>query len=187
MDYTAAEPTAIRAGDSVAWTRECPEHSAADGWALKYRLLYTTGTAVEITTNGSGTLHSVSLNSTATASWAAGSATLVAIVENAGLGARETLEAQPITILPNLATATTLDNRSDNQIALAAAKAALKDYMASGRLHVASYDIAGRQMQFRTADEIRGLIEYYEGECGKERALTAVLSGGSPGRVVSRM
>lgn len=189
MDYAAAEPTAIRAGDTVTWSREMPEHSAADGWALKYRLLYPSGAAVEIATTGAGTTHSVTLSATTTAAWASGAATLVALAEK-GSGAgleRVTLESQPVTILPNLATAATLDNRSQAAKALADAQAALAAYMGSGRLHVAGYSIAGRQMQFRSADEIQALIKHYEAEVGKERALLAALSGGAPGRVVCRM
>lgn len=189
MDYASAEPNAIRAGDTVTWSRELPEHSAADGWALKYRLLYPTGTAAEITTSGSGTTHNVALTAAVTGAWTAGTATLVALVEK-GSGPsleRVTLESQAITILPNLSTAATLDTRSDAQIALADAKAALKTYMASGRLHVAEYDIAGRAMKFRSADEIRALIDYYEGEVGKERCQLAIQTGGSPGRIVGRM
>lgn len=189
MDYASAEPTAIRAGDSVAWTRELPSHSGADGWALKYRLLWSAGAAVDITSSATETRHSVSLTATQTAAWPAGSATLVAIAEK-GSGAeleRITLESQPITILANLATATTHDPRSQNQKALSDAKAALAAYMASGRLHVAEYDIAGRSMKFRSGEEIRDLIDYYEAEVGKERAGLALLSGGSPGRVLTRM
>lgn len=189
MDYTAAEPAVIRAGDTVTWTRVLPEHSADDGWALKYRLLYPSGSAIDITTSGSGTDHTVSLTSTDTSAWTAGAATLVAYAEKGGGASleRATLESQPITILANLVTASTYDNRSANQVALADAKAALAAYMASGRVHVAEYNVAGRLMKFRSADEIRALIEYYEAEVGKERAALAILTGGSPGRVCSRM
>lgn len=187
MDYASAEPASIRAGDTVTWTRETPEHSAVDGWALKYRLLWATGSAVDITSTGAGTLHTVSLTAAQTALYTAGAATLVAYMENSGTSARDTLEAQPFTILPNLVTATTFDSRSAAAIALADAKAALAAHMASGRVHVAEYDIAGRTMKFRAADEIRALIEYYEAEVGKERAALAALSGGSPGRVYTRM
>lgn len=188
MDYAAAEPNAIRAGDTVTWTRTLPEHSAADGWSLKYRLLYASGTAKDITSTGSGTEHTVSLSSADTASYTAGAATLAAYAEK-GSGAsleRVTLESQPITILPNLVTAANYDNRSQAAKALADAKAAHAAYMASGRVHVAEYTIAGRVMKFRSADEIKGEIEYWEAEVGKERAALAVLSGGSPGRVVAR-
>ena len=189
MDLLTNEPTVIRAGDSVAWTRELPEYSAADGWALKYRLLYASGTAVDIASTGAGTLHTVSLTAANTAAYIAGSATLVGYVEK-GAGAsleRATLESTPITILPNLVTAATHDGRSANQIALANAKAALAAYMSKGQLHVAEYNIAGRQMKFRSSTEITDLIAHYEREVFKETALLAAVNGVSAGRVVVRM
>lgn len=170
MDIPTNEPTEIRAGDSVAWERELEDYSSDDGWSLKYRLLYASGAGVDITTTASGTLHSVSLTSAVTAAFVAGTATLAARVEK-GAGAtleRVTLEANVITILPDLAAATNHDGRTDNQIALEAARAALKSYMDKGQLHVAEYDIAGRRMKFRTADEITSLIRYYEAEVAKE-------------------
>ena len=189
MDTTQAEPNAIRAGDTVTWVRELPEHSAADGWALKYRLLWTTGTAVDITSTSAGTLHTVALTSVQTGTYAAGAATLVAYAEKGSGGTleRATLESQPLTILPNLITATTHDSRSQSAKALADAKTALAAHLASGKMHVAEYEIAGRRMKFRSVEEIRTLIEYYAAEVGKERAALAVLTGGSPGRIITRM
>lgn len=183
------EPNVIRAGDSITWSRDLPEYSAADGWALKYRLLYQSGTAQTIGSTGAGTVQTVTLSSATTAGYAAGAATLVAYVERgtAPNVERVTLETSPITILADLTVAANYDNRTPNQIALADAKAALAAYMASGKLHVGGYDIAGRKMEFRAADEIKALIEYYEGEVGKERAALAALNGGSPGRVIGRM
>lgn len=189
MDLTTNEPTAIRAGDSAGWTRELLEYSADDGWALKYRLLYAAGTAVDITSTGVATLHTVSLSAATTAAWVAGSATLAAYVEK-GSGAsleRATLESTPVTILPNLISATNHDGRSANQIALANARAALSDYASKGQIHVAEYDIAGRRMKFRDAGQIRELIQFYELEVSKERADQALINGVASGRVQVRM
>ncbi len=170
METPTNEPTEIRAGDSVAWERELEDYSAADGWALKYRLLWAVGTAVDITSTGSGTLHSVILTSATTATFVAGTATLVAYVEK-GSGAaleRRTLESNVIKVLPNLTIAPTHDGRTGNQIALEAARAALASYMAKGQLHVAEYDVGGRTMKFRSAAEITDLIRYYEAEVKRE-------------------
>lgn len=188
MDLPTNEPTAIRAGDSVSWTRELPEYSAAAGWALKYRLLYAAGAAVDISSSAIGALHTVALTSAITAAWAAGAATLVAFVEK-GAGAsleRVTLESTPVTILPNLTAAATHDGRSANQIALVNARAALAGYMSKGQAHVAEYEIAGRRMKFRAAVEITDLIQYYEREVSKENAAAAILQGVAPGRIQVR-
>lgn len=182
------EPTSFRAGDSVTWTTTLPAYPSAAGWSIKYRLLWPTGSAVDITTTADGCDYTALQTATDTATWPAGTATLVTLAEK-GSGAalqRVTLGQEAVTILPNLATATTLDNRSQAVKGLADARAALAAYMAQGKLHVAEYDIAGRRMKFRAASEITDLIGYYEREVARERAASAILQGGSPGRVLSR-
>lgn len=159
-------------------------YPASAGWTLKYRLLWPTGTAVQITATASGDDYAVSLSTTATAGWTPGQATLLSWVEKGS--ERITLAQQAVTILANLALASTYDGRSQAQKALADAKAALAAYMANGQLQVAEYEIGARRMKFRSADEIRGLIHHYEREVAAERALQAMLEGGTPGRVLTR-
>ena len=56
------EPLSIRAGDSLSWSRSLPEYSAADGWTLKYRILWTTGSSpASFSAAGVGTQHTVTL------------------------------------------------------------------------------------------------------------------------------
>jgi hypothetical protein len=178
-------PTTFRAGDSVAWTEDLPAYPASAGWVLKYRMLWPTGAAVPIATSAVGDAHAVSLTAANTAAWAAGSATLVSWVEK-GVE-RVTFDQASVAILPNLAAAETFDSRSQAVKGLADAKAALAAYVAGGKVHVAEYDIAGRRMKFRTSKEISDLIDHYEREVAGERALAALLQGGSPGRVYLRM
>jgi hypothetical protein len=178
------EPSTFRAGDSVAWSRSLPEFLPADGWVLKYRLLYASGAAVPITSSASGADHAVSLTSADTASWTAGTATLVAYVEKGS--DRVTLESQQVAILPDLTAAANFDSRTQNQKALADLEAALATYCKAGQGHVAEYDIAGRRMKFRTSAEIIELIDYYKRAVAKERAALAAISGGAPGRVFYR-
>lgn len=188
MALPTNEPTTLRAGDTVSWTRELPDYSAANSWALKYRLLWATGTAVIIASTAVATLHTIALTSANTAAWAAGSATLVAYVEK-GAGAsleRVTLESTPITIQPDLTAAATHDGRSANQIALANARAALASYMLKGQAHVAEYDIAGRRMKFRASSEITDLIQFYERQVSTENALQAAVNGVAAGRIQVR-
>ena len=174
-------PDSFRAGDSVSWIESLPAYPVADGWALKFRLLWQTGTAVNIATTGSGTDYTVTLAPSDTASWAAGSATLISWVEKTGK--RILLEQESVTVLPDLAIAATYDGRSQAVKGLADARVALAAYMTKGQAHVAEYDIAGRRMKFRAATEIEDLISYYEREVAKERALKASLDGISAGRV----
>jgi hypothetical protein len=173
MDTPTTEPTSIRAGDTVTWLRELADYSAADGWALKYKLLYAAGTAVAISSTGVGTTHTVSLSAATTAAFIAGAATLAGYVEKGSGGSlqRVTLDSTAVTILPDLSAATTFDGRSANLIALEAARAALASYMSKGQIHVAEYDIAGRQMKFRSAAEITDLIRHYEIRVSRESGL----------------
>ena len=180
-----SEPTTLRAGDSVDWTVDQPEYSASDGWALKYRLLFASGAAVDITTTGVGSTYSAALTAAATGAFTVGQATLVKWVEKGAQ--RITLSQSPVTILQNLATATTLDGRSANVIALANARAVLQKAMASGTFTVVTGTVDGRAVTFRSVKEITDLIHFYEREVSRENANNAVLFGASPGRVLTRM
>ena len=179
-----SEPTSLRAGDSVDWTVDQPEYSAAAGWALKYRLLFATGSPVDITTTATGTVYAAALTAIVTAPFVIGQATLVKWVEKAAI--KITLAQYPVNVLPNLATATTLDGRSANVIALAAARKALSDYNAGGT-KVLSATVEGRAVTFRAVKDLTDLIEYYERQVNRENAANAVLFGTSPGRVLTRM
>lgn len=170
-----SEPFAIRAGDSVAWTRSLPEFSAADGWALKYRLLWpTTATPVDIASSATATDHAVSLTAATTAAWPAGRATLVAYVERTveAVLDRVSLESRSIDILPDLTTATSHDGRSQNAKALADLEAALAAYIAGGQGNVAEYTIGDRHMKFKSAAEIRELMDHYKREVARERGVS---------------
>lgn len=178
-------PDTFRAGDSVSWTESLSEYPASAGWELKLRLLWSSGMAVAITATTSGNDFAIALTASDTATWDAGSATLVSWVTKGT--ERVTLAERDVTILPNLAIATTHDGRSRAVKGLADARAALDAYMAAGQIHVAEYDIAGRRMKFRTSEEITDLISYYEREVAKENAAAAILQGQTPGRIYTRM
>lgn len=179
------EPTTFRAGDSASWSESLPEYLASDGWTLHYRLLWPTGTAVDIVTSADGDDFAVALASSATSSWPAGQATLVSWVTKEA--ARVTLEQQPVTILPDLTTAATHDGRSANKKALDQAEATLAAYAAGGKACVAEYEVAGRRMKFRDTQQILDLINHYKRLVAKETAALALLQGGGmPGRVYYR-
>lgn len=184
-----SEPTTLRAGDSAAWSRSLPDYPPAAGWALKYRLIWPAGTPVDITAGHDGTDYTVSLGAEATQDYPAGAATLVARVER-GSGPtleRVTLGQQAITILPDLAAATTLDGRSAAARALADAKSALTVYLAGGIGHVLETDIGGRRTKFRGVKEITDLIEYLQRQVSAENLMAAAMDGRAPGRVLVRM
>jgi len=189
IETPTTAPTSFRAGDSSAWKAALPEYASTDGWSLIYRLILPFGAAAEFSaTGGTGGDYAVSLSATATSTWQAGAGTLLSRVER-GSGAgleRITLGQQAVTILPNLATASSFDGRSIAAKGLADARAALAQYMAKGQAHVAEYHISDRVMKFRTTQDILDLIAYYEREVAKERATAALMQGTAPGRVYTR-
>lgn len=169
-DIPATEPPVVRAGDTLTWAMDLPAYPAADGWALKYRLLWPSGASpVAIAAAGSGTRHVVTVSSASTAAWPAGAATLFSYIERAG--ERISLATRIVTILPDLATATAHDDRSTAAKMLAGLREALAAYTTGGRGHIAEYTIGDRTMKFRSAAEITALITYYERELARERCV----------------
>jgi len=177
-------PDTFRAGDSVSWSEFLPDYLPADGWVLKFRLLWPSGVK-EFEAVGSGTEHAVNLASTSTADWQAGTATLLRYVEKAGH--KVTLSSSSVTVLPDLTAATGHDGRSMNRRALDAAEAALLAYLQGGKACVAEYEIAGRKMKFRDVSQIRELIAHYKVLVARENTAMAMLQGGHPpGRIFYR-
>lgn len=179
-------PDTFRAGDSISWSESLPDYLPADGWVLRFRLLWPSG-VYDFAAEAAGNDHAVSLTSSQTCgwSWATGKATLVRWVEKAGN--KVTLSSQTVTILPDLTAVSSHDGRTRNRKALDDAEAALAAYLSGGRAVVAEYQVAGRVMKFRSADEIQKLIDYYRPLVAKENAALALLEGGSvPGRILYR-
>ncbi|MCL2636700.1 MAG: hypothetical protein FWD50_08780 [Betaproteobacteria bacterium] len=179
------EPRTFRAGDSVSWTETLAEYPPADGWSLDYRLLWSSGTAVDIPSTAAGDEHVVSVQSASTAAWPAGRATLVWFARRAG--ERITVGNKQVNILPDLAAAQSFDGRTANRRALDQAEAAMAAYLEGGKAHVAEYVVGSRTMKFRSVDEIVALINHYKRLVAKENSALAMLEdGGMPGRVYYR-
>lgn len=188
MEIPSTEPTVIRAGDSVAWARDLPAYSADDGWSLKYRLLWPAGAPADIASTGAGSLHSVDLGPADTTGYAAGPATLVAMVER-GAGAtleRVTLSQGAVTILPDLSASTGFDGRSSAVIALDALRAALASMVADASITAQSVSFDGRTTTFRSVADLRDMIAHYEREVARENDLAAAMNGVAAGRVQVR-
>lgn len=98
------EPTSLRAGDTVQWTRAVTDYSAADGWILTYHIVGTGGTLTKAATTGTdGSGYAVTLTAAETAGLAAGD---YAITGRVALdGAVFTVYDARLTVLPNMATA----------------------------------------------------------------------------------
>lgn len=183
MSETTTEPTTLRAGDSIAWTRSVPAFPASAGWVLAYRLLWS-ASMLDIATTASGDDYAVALSAVDSATVPPGRATLVGTVSKSG--DRKTIYSAPVTVLADLAAASTFDGRSWAQRALDDARTALLAYTAGGGAHVEAYTIAGRSMKFRSAADLLELIARLERDVVAERHANAIIAGGTPGRILTR-
>ena len=171
------EPTSVTAGDTITWTRALADYPAT-AYTLKYRLINAAG-KIDITATAAGADHLVSVSSTTSAAYTAGSYAWTAWVEKTG--ERTTVGGGTITVKPNIAALATLDARSDAAIIVDQLMAAYKTYTAS-QGNVAEYEIAGRRMKYRSSAEILDQLNHWKGIlAGEKRAerIAAGLGGGN--------
>jgi hypothetical protein len=169
-------PTTLRAGDTYSQLVPLAAYPASVGWVLKARFTPRAGgSAIQITGSAEGDDHRLQATAAATAAWVAGDYAAVQWVEKAA--DVHTVASGQISVLPNLrAILGATDTRSQAEIALAAAKAALAAWTPTQR----RYRIGEREMEFNSTGEIIKLITYWEGQVSNE----AVLAGRAtkPGR-----
>ncbi len=175
------EPSSIRSGDSITWTRDEAIYTPADGWTLTYRLIPTAGTATDIATTGSGSTYTATLSATATAALAVGRCRLVGYVSKSG-EYHTVHDDAAFQVLENLRTKTASDPRSAAEIELAAAKAA----WAQGKK---SYSFADREVVFHDSADMLVRIRYLEQQVANETYLAEIGAGreaAPPGRIQYR-
>lgn len=168
-------------GDTLNYTTAVADYTASAGWTLTYRLVPRSGagTAIEFSSTADGDLHRLQVGAATTAAWAAGSYSWHSWVTKAG--EKCTVATGAITLIADPRTSSgPLDLRSDAEIALAAAKAALAAWTPTTR----SYTIAGRSMTFSTTAEIVPIIQYWEREVAKERRAADMAKGAPDSRRV---
>ena len=74
-DIPTHEPAGIQAGDTIKWIKTINNYSAADGWALSYRLINSNG-KFDISSTASGADHLVTISAATTANYFPGDYTL---------------------------------------------------------------------------------------------------------------
>lgn len=172
------EPTAITAGDTVAWDKTLADYPAGAGWTLSY-VLVRPGARIAITSTPTGDAHRVAVAASASAGWAAGRYEWQAFVERAS--ERFTVGRGVVTVAPNLAAAgpAGVDTRSAARAALDAMDEALRVY--GSKAYLQSYAIGGRQQTFRNPAEFLAFRSKLQGEVKREEAagrLRAGIGGG---------
>lgn len=167
----------LRVGDTWDWTTKLVDYPASAGWVLTYRLIpRVSGTAISIASIAVEVdKHRTVATAATTALYTAGEYTYTAYVD---LGAEHyTVEPEsPVTILPNLSTIAAYDGRTQAEVALDAAKAAMATYQASGG-KIKRYAIANREIEFQDAGRILKEISFWQAEVTRERALATVAKG----------
>lgn len=182
MDIYNATPSQFTAGDTLRWTVDLPAYPADAGWVLKY-MLVNAESGIEITAVADGASHLVDQAMANTASWAVGDYAWQAVVE--GSGERHTVGTGRIRVLMPLLGLSATETRSQARRILDALLAAYESYVGNGG-HVGEYQIAGRTMKFRSAEEIIKQINYWRAQVAREEAAAAMAAGRRPGRVFTR-
>lgn len=181
-----SEPTAVVAGDTIAWTKSLPDYPASAGWTLAYRII-NSGAKYDVTATADGDDHAVSVTAAVSALWAAGTYGWQATVTKGT--ERYTVGKGTLTVQPNLAgvTGTGLDTRTSARKILDELEEAYLQYSTNGQGHVQRYVIAGREMVFRSATDFIKLIEYWRSRVSSEDATESIAQGlGNPRRLYAR-
>lgn len=176
-------PLTITAGDSLAVSVDGGDYTSAAGWAATLRLVPRgSGSVISISGVADGAAWTFSANSAATAAYTAGEYSAAVYATKAG--DRHTLDTGTITVRPDPAAITAgTDTRTQAEIALAAAKAALAAWSPVTK----SFTIGDVSKTFNSPAEIVTLIGYWETQVARERAAASLASGRfSPGKIYVR-
>lgn len=167
-------PTTLRAGDTYSQLVTLADYPASAGWVLKARFTPRSGgQAVQLTGSTEGDDHRITAAAAVTATWAAGDYAAAQWVEKAA--EVHTTASGQLVVLPNLRTILgATDTRSQAEIALAAAKAALASWTPTQR----RYKIGEREMEFNSTSEILRAISYWQHQVDREQGTAAAAPGG---------
>jgi hypothetical protein len=150
------EPTSIRAGDLVTWTRSLSDYPADQGWTLAYTLINASA-KITITASASGADHVVSVAAATTAGYATGNYRWIARVTKST--EIYTVDEGSLTIFPNLAALTTYDGRTWDETMLEAIKAAMQGTATATQL---SYEINGRRVEHMSVKDRIEWLSFFE-------------------------
>jgi hypothetical protein len=173
------EPGSLNVGDTWRWTRSFADYPAGT-WTLKYRFKSAAG-GFEVVASASGTDHSVTVAASTSAGYTAGSYTWTAWVESGS--EKYTVDSGVCELLPDYRASTAtiaLDDRSHAKKMLDAIEA----WLESRDVAVASYQIAGRQMQYIPIAELIKLRSRYRLEVQGEINAAKLARGEGVGRKI---
>lgn len=156
MTVATIEPTSVRAGDSLAWTKTLDDYPAT-AWTLKYAFK-NASLGFEITATASGSDHAVLVTPTTSAAYTAGTYAWQARVTNiADATLKYTVDAGELTVAASLFTTVSTDpldvrtfaRKMLDQVELALLAVLTQKTTGKG---IKAYSIAGRSMEYSDAD-----------------------------------
>lgn len=166
------EPTTIRAGDFLTWTKTLNDYPANAGWTLVYTFI-NGSSKLTINASASGADHLVSVAASASAVYAAGNYSWMARITK---GAEVyTVDTGSIQILPNLAALSTFDGRSHAKVMVEAIEAAIQGRASSVQLRMA---INNRSIEYLSPTELIKWLSFYRAEVAKEAQVETIRKTG---------
>lgn len=171
----------MRAGDTWAWTRAFSDYPAPT-WTLTYTLINASA-KITIAAAADGTNHLVTVLAATTAGYTAG---LYSAAGRVTSGSESyTIWQGQIEILPNLAAATTLDDRTHARKVLEAIEAVIEGRASSDQQAVT---IGDRSIVKIPIAELLRLRDSYKLEVASEEAAARLAQGiGGRGRMMVRL
>ena len=174
----------LLAGDTLNYRADIAGYSAADGWALRLRLVPRSSAAasIEVTATQDGDDWLVRVPAATTAGWSAGDYSWVAWVEKSSES--YTIETGQINVQPNLRTMVAADTRSHARRTLDAVEAVIEGRASSA---VAEYAIGGRSLKNTPVADLLVLRDKYRADVLREDAAARSAAGLAPrGRMMVR-
>lgn len=177
------------AGDSIdeeveAFDSAGNEYSGDDGWAATFYFIPRgggAGAAFNMICTWTGDAFRYQASAPTTANWIPDFYSWALVVNKVGL--QVTIEEGTAQVTPNRTTVATFDNRTQAQKAVDDCKVAYASFNATGG-RVKSYSIAGRAMEFESAEGISSLLSFWNTELWHEKRRNAIASGKpDPGRI----
>lgn len=166
-EIPTTEPTAVTAGDTLAWSKSLPDYPASAGWVLAYALVCA-GQLITITAAASGDDHLVTVAAATSAAYVPGTYAWQATVTKTT--ERYTVGTGTLTVLPNLAAQ---GGGYDARTHAAKTLAALESWIESHDMAVADYQIAGRAMRYIPIPDLLKLRDTYKAEVSRETTAVA--------------
>lgn len=177
------EPTSLRAGDTIQWSRSLADYPASS-WTLSYTLI-NAAAKITFTAAASGTDYLVTVAAATSANYAAGWYDWQAVVTKGT--EKHTVGFGRLEILPNLAGATTYDNRSHAQVMLDAIESTLEGKASNDQLDLLSATF-GNHTFTRNPEFLLKYRDRYRSEVNAERQAARLRQGlGSSNRISVRL